>query len=455
MTYYQKTVSLLLFLYILSSSTSGQAPPASLRKIPAELLRQDLRILIDSLKKDHPGLYRYRTREDMNGVFDSCLASIHDSMTATDFYALACYLIASIEDGHTNCKLPRQVMNDYKSTVKLFPAFVLFIHNRAFIYCCKQYPGLAGAELLSIDYHPMEDITRRLFSYIPSDGSIQSRKNWEIGDGFPFFYNFLYGAANSFTIRYQLSTGEKRSATLQADLLDSFICPPPFKRPTDYLQLTYQPGKIALLTIKTFYDGFLQQTNENFGQFLDSAFKDLKEKGVQKLIIDLRSNQGGNDENGSLLYAYLSQQPFRYYASLESTTGKFPESRHTNLSLQFPRSNNYKGKVWFLIDGRSFSATAEFAAVARSNDRGLFVGEETGGGYYGNTSGSDATVNLPNTHISCRIPMVKYTLAVKQAAFKDRGILPDHEIYRSIQDILTNKDSQLEYAFRQAERDDR
>ena len=47
----------------------------------------------------------------------------------------------------------------------------------------------------------------------------------------------------------------------------------------------------------------------------------------------------------------------------------------------------------------SFFGVAEFAATARSNNRTKFIGEECGGGYYGNSSGDEAMVTLPNTHI--------------------------------------------------------
>ena len=133
-------------------------------------------LLRDTMQKIHPALYRYNNKSTIDHIFDSCMAAIQDSMPVTDFYALTSFAMAAIGDGHANCRLPRRVIDDYSGNVKVFPAMVMFIHNRAFIYYCKQNDTLAETELLSINGDPMDAITQRLFHYITTDGSIESRK---------------------------------------------------------------------------------------------------------------------------------------------------------------------------------------------------------------------------------------------------------------------------------------
>jgi hypothetical protein len=388
------------------------------KKIAAADLKNDLLFLQDTLQKIHPGLYRYKSKSAINNLFDSARILIGDSMPAVKFYILTSRVIAGIEDGHTNCRLAKEDMENYTSNVKVFPAQVLLIHNGAFIYCCQQNQDLNGTQLLAIDGISMDKIIPHLFEYISSDGNIQSRKNWELSGIFNFLYNDLYGEKNSYKVAYRSKGGLVKSTTLSADFSKNIFCDNPFKRPSKYLQLSYDSNNVAVLTIKTFFDGFLHQTNENFKTFLDSSFQEIKKRKVQKLLIDVRGNQGGNDNNGELLYSYLAQTPFRYYASQASVSEEYTETNHPNLGLKQPNNNAYTGKVYFLADGRSFSATAEFCAIARSNERGVFIGEETGGGYYGNTSGDDITIILPNSRIECRIPLVKYTMAVKNTLYR-------------------------------------
>jgi len=427
-----------IFIVCVFSTGLFAQPVDCFQKIAPDALRSDLLLLRDSLQKRHPSLYRYARKETIDHIFDSCQASIRDSMTVGQFYLLTSFVIASIGDGHANCRLPGPMMNDLVSNVKVFPAMVLFIHERAYVFCCKQNDGLAGAELLSINGRSMEEIIRALYRYIPTDGHIQSRRNWEMPEFFHFLYSMVYGIEGSYVVSCKTQDGEVRTVTLQADHLHDFICASPFPRPSRYLGLSYTSDNIAILKIGTFFDGFLQQTGENFKSFLDSAFNDIRAKKVKKLIIDGRRNQGGNDDNGKLLYSYLSQRSFMYYAAQD---------------MVLPRENSYSGRTYFLMDGRSFSATAEFSAIARSNKRGEFIGEETGGAYCGNTSGGELMLRLPNTGISCRIPLVRYTMAVKENKYMDRGVIPDHVVYPTVSDLIAHKDGQMEYTLRLVEKD--
>jgi hypothetical protein len=63
-----------------------------------------------------------------------------------------------------------------------------------------------------------------------------------------------------------------------------------------------------------------------------------------------------------------------------------------------------------------------------SRARATFVGEETGGGYEGNASGTFAILTLPHTGIRVVIPLVRSELAVVPPKERGRGILPDYRL---------------------------
>ena len=98
--------------------------------------------------------------------------------------------------------------------------------------------------------------------------------------------------------------------------------------------------------------------------------------------------------------------------------------------------------------GLVFSVTAEFAAVAHYLKRATFIGEETGGGYYGNNSGTFVIVTLPNTKLNVGIPMMAYYTKVKGYSHPDRGVIPDYEVKTRISDILQGKDPVLEFGLK-------
>ena len=66
--------------------------------------------------------------------------------------------------------------------------------------------------------------------------------------------------------------------------------------------------------------------------------------------------------------------------------------------------------------------------------RATFVGEESGGGYCGNTSGLSASIVLPNSKLRLTIPMWGYWNAVAETADKHRGTLPDHPVETEVVD---------------------
>ena len=124
MLYFKKN---LLFIWICLASyisASAQTFTNAFKKLPSDLVRQDFSMLRDSLQDLQPSLYRYQSKATIGHIFDSCFATIRDSMTVPDFYALTSFVVATIGDRHTNCKLPDPVMHDYMGNVKVFPPWL-------------------------------------------------------------------------------------------------------------------------------------------------------------------------------------------------------------------------------------------------------------------------------------------------------------------------------------------
>jgi len=426
----------LLLLVVSASGIKAQDKPDVHRKIAPAQLQHDFTLLRDTLQKIHAGLYRYKSKAEMDRLFATKFALLKDSLNELSYFSMLRSLVSDIEDGHTACFLPSELENQIFKSPNLFPIQPLFIGQQAYVACdTKDFQ--AGTEILAINNEKIKDLRRTLFSVIPTDGANETGKQVELNKFFFGHYAFALGERASFTVDYKTPSGMVKQTTLAAVAVNDIQCRPANSKVEKYLQLNYQPGNIAVLTVQSFLNGYLDDTKENLKIFLTASFQELKVNKINKLIIDLRDNKGGEDENGALLYAYLTDKPFRYYDSLKSTTKNL---EHPNLGLQQPKENNFTGKVEFLINGKCFSTTAEFCAVAQSNERGIFIGEETGGGYYGNTSGDRATVELPNTHIRVNIPMNKYVLAVKKTRYKDRGVIPDVTLIPTIQDYLDKKD---------------
>jgi C-terminal processing protease CtpA/Prc len=208
-----------------------------------------------------------------------------------------------------------------------------------------------------------------------------------------------------------------------------------------------------------------------YPEFIQKTFRELADKKVAGLIIDVRGNGGGRDEFGRLLFAHFMDEPFLYYKALERKRDKYDlvkyiggggESTgagalrknargwydvldHPNVGIMKPETPRFMGRTAILVDGLSFSTTGESTSLFHYHKKAVFVGEECGAGYYGNTSGGMVLVTLPKTRLQVIVPLTLYTLAVDGYP-KDRGIVPDYPVTPTIEDLLAGRDVVMEKA---------
>jgi len=97
-----------------------------------------------------------------------------------------------------------------------------------------------------------------------------------------------------------------------------------------------------------------------------------------------------------------------------------------------------------LTSGRTFSGGAEFASLIKMTDRGIFIGDETGGTYEGNVSGYSEYVELTNSKIKVKIPIVHFQMDVSPE-INGRGIIPDYQVPQSWRDYLNGKNTKRNF----------
>ncbi|MEH1008259.1 S41 family peptidase [Winogradskyella sp. ECml5-4] len=245
---------------------------------------------------------------------------------------------------------------------------------------------------------------------------------------------------------------------------------------TRNLNFIGKDSAVALLKIRGF-------SRYDYEDFYDESFKLIDSLKAEALVIDLRNNFGGRLKEITYLYSYLTDENFRMINPSEVNT-RFPllkslmanssptlvkaiagiaspvlitidlfktKKEDNKLYYKFksskeqePKPLNFKGKVYVLINGNSFSASSILSTQLQGSKRATFVGEETGGAYNGTVAGYYKMYEMPHTKVRARIG-----LAFIDAPYKvtpdGYGVKPDVELLPSYKDRLQSIDPELEW----------
>ena len=138
-------------------------------------------------------------------------------------------------------------------------------------------------------------------------------------------------------------------------------------------------------------------------------------------------------------------------------TGIRPTSKrflrfNASIKKEAPNELNYKGKIYVLINGNSFSASSLLSTHLKSNKRATFVGEETGGAFNGTVAGIYKTYQLPTSKIKVRMGLMQIEAHQKQSP-DGYGIKPDVKIVPTVEDRKMNRDAELEWVLKDIYKD--
>jgi C-terminal processing protease CtpA/Prc len=96
-----------------------------------------------------------------------------------------------------------------------------------------------------------------------------------------------------------------------------------------------------------------------------------------------------------------------------------------------------------LTGPNSFSAASIFARSVKGQSNVTLIGEETGGGNYGNTAWFIPNVTLPETGVRFRLP--KFRLVMNKDTEKNgRGVMPDIYVHSTREAVIQNRDLKVE-----------
>ncbi len=462
-------LSLIVGIILLQAKLISAQPSGILKqKFHPDSVKFTIDEFHEGLSKHHPAYYRYNSVARFDSFIDSLKASFTDSLTILQSYEKLKMVIANINCLHTEIIISEKQRAALNKEPNLFPFQILFDGDQAFVVKNKSDNSAIqpGDELLSINGRNVSEIRDRLFTLIPTDGYNLTMKYRTLYLLFPLWYRII-DPVDDFQIELK-QNGVLNSYQISGGLIDdiaedNFISPPIFDRELEFEIL----DGIAYLTINTFSNSDIRAGKQKFKKFIDQAFSIIADQGIENLVVDVRDNTGGSDSNAAYFTGYFFEEPFRYWDRIEVTKAATDQIKGINqfffrkpikkdssylwrksritkefdfFEEQTPSENPFSGNAYFLINGFCMSSCSDVVAILSDNKKIITVGQETGGGYQGNSSGMMPVTIIEPYGFGLTVPLQNYFNAVDPITNAGRGTIPDYPVRPSVEKVLSGKD---------------
>ena len=417
------TARLLLFCFcsVLPSFAQSTAPHLS-----AQEWRDDLHYLAQEMPKQHKSLFHTMTKaqfEQAVQTLDADMPRLNDDEIVVRLAQLG----AMVQDGHSGLELL-----DLPGAIHIPVVFAQYpdgIYVRA---AAPEYAEAVGGKVVMVGSFTLEEAMKRIETIAPMDpDNTGHRIAWaaRLYLNYPMVLHGLGLTASNQTADFVIEKqGHRKAVTMRATVpIGQWYLPNPpsgwvdarpasvtaplwIGRASDFYWFTALPEHRAVyfqFNVVMNADG---ETLEQFAARLASA---INQDNVDRLIIDLRHNTGGNN---TLLRPLLV----------------------TLISSKL----NHRGGIYCIIGRRTFSAAQNFVNRLESYTNVIFVGEPTGENV--NLYGDPSHIQLPHSHLG---------MAVSHLWWQDKdprdgrvATFPELSSVMSFQDYVADQDPVLQLA---------
>ena len=473
-------------LWIVLSLMAGvSAQDTQLRQsYSSEEINDDLDRMQQILTSMHPGLHLYITPEDLEKEFAAIRLGSSETQSLRNAFLKFAAIVDKVRCGHTYASIPTSAQEELNRDAVFFPLPLKFLEGRAYVNH-KRVELPCGVEVLSVNGIAISKLAPQLMPFVTGDGYVDEYRFELLSDLFSASLATAFPQKGQFLVEFRKLSGEVAMKTVQGiggRGIEARMRSVAFGKPPE---LPYRFEKVlpdtVVMAVDTFDNDYGAPPFRIYRGFVTKAFKTLeKSPEIKNLILDLRLNEGGYTRNEMLLYSYLSEKPFREMqdgaavantieykqdlSRLYQTRGMI-RSYERRLSRELvladddsfslsedwiprlqPAERRFHGNIYVLTSGRTHSAGACICSRLRETDKGIFIGEETGGVHGSFTAGTTLVYTLPNTGIELAVPILKYNMLKAKPAETGRGVMPDHLVRVRPEDLVSGEDRVLKFA---------
>ncbi|MGB5701136.1 S41 family peptidase [Muriicola sp.] len=419
--FFRQTMLLIGLLFI-SMSIQAQATFTS------EQYREDLRFLQQTVHKNFPFLFKKTTAE----AFDAKVEALYEAIPRmADHEVLVGFnkIVASFEYGHTVLGYWEGVIPYHEMPIVLYQyddgIFLQGVH--------KSYKEALGAKLLAIEGMPIEEVLKLMRPVVPAENESFVKA---YGIHYLTFPEFLHAQK----VLKTMSTSVLLTLEKDGRQFEQRIEAVPFERfprqygmvvpGEDWLEardLSTTPLYLKNLdkiyyyeylpehkTVYVRHSQIMDDSIQAIPEFYAEVFDFIDKNEVEKLILDVRLNGGGNN-----------------YKNKPIVTGVIANKKI-----------NQPGKFMVIIGRRTFSACQNLVNELHTYTNAIFIGEPTAENI--NFYGDNSPVTLPNTKMNAYLSFAWWQ---DKPQWENRPALdPQIATGMTFEQYRTNQDPALEAA---------
>lgn len=409
---------------------------------------EDLAFLVKNIKEAHFNPYLHISEADWNKE----ITKYKEKYSQLDKVELVAFsidmkkLVAMLQDAHSSISFANEEFSQYPDSLQFFPFLVKVDELGEFQI--NDETLLSGKTILKINGQDVEALYEEAMSLQAGTEAWKHYYTSKI-----YFPILLY--LKNIRVPFKVTVPQeshKGFATMMTvppsdgvslnQIYERFL---PIQNP---YTLSFPKPDIAMISYNQC------EYYEKFKTFLDSSFHLIQEKKIEKLIIDIRYNSGGNSALNDLLLPYISQKKYRqssgrhwkvsqamkdrldnpiykeafdeafikYYRY--STNGSKIESENTLITPKKPKYF-FKGKTCVLIGTQTFSSANFLADAIKTYQLSTLIGKPTG--ELTNDFGELITFSMPHSQLafSCS---TAYDIGADGNAEKIEAVIPDIEV---------------------------
>lgn len=408
-------IVILLFCFF---KVKGQIPKYSFSKSE---ITSDIFFLIDKYEEIHPSPYLHTKKDIIESYVSNIIKNLEEQTSLVEARRITGGLSSKFVFGHSdispfNSLYPTETVHEFPFWVKIFDGKIFISKNISNNKTIQPF-----SEITSINNIPSSEIVNVMMNSV--SGESKGFKERFLSFSFSTYLNFFFDIEGP---EFQIEIRQKEGSSNKYNIQRGDVIKTNSQDKRTLFDISHIGNKTSIIEIKSF------SNKKDYRLFLDQSFKEISEKNIEKLVIDIRDNGGGNSNLIKYLVAYLTDKPIIIFNGSLEKTSKTSKKYYRNQYLKWylypiypllyfipgaspkftkregsltkfqkeivrPKSsqNRFRGDIYLLVNEGTFSTASVLSSALQCSGIVKVVGRSTGEPTIGD--GNSVTVKLPNT----------------------------------------------------------